>query len=304
MINLPILNKGDAVAIVATARKVNLVDLNYAIQYLDKQGYIPVIGSSIGMEKNQFAGTDQERALDLMQQIIDPKVKAIWCAKGGYGSVRILPYLNAETIKSHPKFLIGYSDVTALHAYWHKLGLPSIHGQMAVGCQTKTNETLASVFTLLKGGATCYKFKAKPFLKTGKVTAPIVGGNLSMLYSICGSRFNFDTVGKILFLEDIDEYLYHIDRMMLNLKNNGLLTKLKGVLIGGLTSMNDNEVPFGKTAEAIIWEHVKDLNCPVAFGFPSGHISDNRAFIQGRLASLEVTDKQVQFKQLAYGCTQ
>lgn len=304
MINLPILNKGDAVAIVATARKVNPGDLNYAIQYLDKQGYIPVIGSSIGMEKNQFAGTDQERALDLTQQILDPKVKAIWCAKGGYGSVRILPYLNAEKIKSHPKFLIGYSDVTTLHAYWHKLGLPSIHGQMAVGSQTKTNETLASVFTLLKGGATCYKFKAKPFLKTGEVTAPIVGGNLSMLYSICGSRFNFDTAGKILFLEDIDEYLYHIDRMMLNLKNNGLLTKLKGVLIGGLTSMNDNEVPFGKTAEAIIWEHVKDLNCPVAFGFPSGHISDNRAFIQGRLARLEVTDEQVQFKQLAYGCTQ
>ena len=297
MPSFPTLKSGDAVAIVATARKVDLEDLTFAISYLEEKGFIPLIGTSIGLSNHQMAGTDQERAADLMHQIKNPKVKAIWCAKGGYGSVRILSYLNSKEIKKNPKYLIGYSDVTALHAYWYSLGLLSIHGQMPVGAEQKTKASLTTVFHHLIGKSVSINYTSNHYLREGIATAPIVGGNLSMIYSICGSSFNFNTEGKILFLEDLDEYLYHIDRMMMNLKNNNLLNNLAGVIVGGMSDMNDNPIPFGKTAEAIIWEYVKDLGCPVAFNFPAGHIKDNRAFIQGGVASLEVTATNVKFKQ-------
>ncbi len=303
MQKVPLLQAGDHVAIIATARKASSRDIADAIRYLEQHQFIPVIGKSINLSHHQMAGTDEERAADLMQQILDPKIKAIWCAKGGYGSIRLLPYLNYKAIKQNPKFLIGYSDVTALQSLWFNLGIPTIHGQMAVGCTSKSEASLKSIFTLMKGEELDYTFSSSKYVKKGIVQAPIVGGNLSMIYSMCGSGLNFNTYGKILFLEDLDEYLYHIDRMMVNLKNNQLLNNLSGVIIGGMSNMNDNEIPFGKTAEEIIWEYVKDLNCPIAFGFPSGHIKDNRAFIQGVNVKLEVTSTQINFKQSIDGRT-
>ncbi|MCH8535231.1 MAG: LD-carboxypeptidase [Flavobacteriaceae bacterium] len=303
MRDIPLLKAGDSVAIVATARKVSRADLTYAIEYLKKNNLEPVIGSSIGLSNHQMAGTDKERASDLMKQILSPKVKAIWCAKGGYGSVRILPYLDAQAIQNNPKFLIGYSDVTALHAFWHQLGLPSIHGQMAVGSENKSEASLNTIFNCMRGEELDYSYTSETYVKNGVTEAPIVGGNLSMIYSICGSSFNFDTRGKILFLEDLDEYLYHIDRMMMNLKNNKLLDHLAGLVVGGMSDMNDNEIPYGKTAEAIIWEHVKDLNCPIAFGFPAGHITNNKAFIHGQNAMLEINHTEIKFKQSIHGST-
>lgn len=295
MIQPPPLQTGDKVAIVATARCIAKIDLKPAVDLLKSWGLQAVLGSSIGLQKHQFAGSDEERAEDLQQQINDPNIKAIWCAKGGYGSIRILDLVDFSILKTQPKWLIGYSDVTAIHLHLQSLGIASLHAQMAQGIEEKSASTSDELKQVLLGGKLQIEYASKhPNQVNGEVKAEVLGGNLSVLYSAIGSNSMPDFTGKILFIEDLDEYLYHIDRMMQNLKRSGLLGKISGLIVGGMNDMNDNAIPFGQTAEDIIYEAVKDLNIPVAFGFPAGHLETNLPVIFGKNAQLSVTSERVQ----------
>ncbi|PZD79002.1 LD-carboxypeptidase [Mesonia sp. K7] len=284
----PYLQKGDTIAIVATARKVKKEELKPAIKLMESWGLQPFIGKSIGLENHQFAGSDLDRANDFQKQLDDPKIKAIWCAKGGYGTVRMLDLLNFSNFHKQPKWIVGYSDVTVLHNHIHNLGYCSLHAQMCLGVETKTELSRETLRKSLFDESFGYTFPKSKLNKTGKAQGEIIGGNLSVLYSLCGSKTNLKTDGKILFLEDLDEYLYHIDRMMQNLKRNGMLENLAGLIVGGMSEMNDNNIPFGKTAKEIISETVAEYDFPVAFNFPAGHIKNNQTIILGKKITLTV----------------
>lgn len=294
----PVLKKGDAVAIVATARKVNLDELNFAIRLLESWELNPIIGSSIGLSNHQFAGSDQERATDFQNQLNDPKIKTIWCARGGYGTVRMLDLIDFSNFKNHPKWIIGYSDVTAIHAHLQSENQMSIHAEMPALIEKKTQTTADSLKQMLFGKNLFYQWEnSGKFYRNGGVEAELVGGNLSVLYSLLGSKSSIHPKNKILFLEDLDEYLYHIDRMMQNLKRNHWFDQLAGLIVGGMNEMNDNQIPFGKNAEEIIWEYVKDYDFPVSFHFPAGHLKENLALKLGSKVSFKVnlTESSLRF---------
>jgi muramoyltetrapeptide carboxypeptidase len=291
----PNLGSGDQVAIIATARYISKAEIQPAINLLESWGLKPVLGSSIGLQEHQFAGSDQERAKDFQNQLNHPDIKAIWCARGGYGSVRIIDHINFSSLKEQPKWIIGYSDVTAIHLHLQRLGIASLHAQMAHGIETKSSSTSTQLKKVLFGGnASISSQNIHPLQKSGTAAGEVIGGNLSVLYSLLGSSSAPSFEGKILFLEDLDEYLYHIDRMMQNLKRSRVLKGIKGLIVGGMTDMNDNAIPFGKTAEEIISEAVQGYDYPVCFHFPVGHIHDNLPLIFGRIAKLKVSSNQVQ----------
>jgi muramoyltetrapeptide carboxypeptidase len=287
----PSLQKGDTVAIVATARKHLNDDLQLSKTFLETWGLHLKIGSSIGLDKNQLAGTDEERAADFQEQLDNPNIKAIWCVRGGYGSVRMIDLIDFTSFKKAPKWIIGFSDVTVLHSHLNQLGIASIHGMMPVNISRATPEAKESLRKALFGEALSYQLPAHEMNQKGKASGELVGGNLSILYSLLGSVSAIDCQDKILFLEDLDEYLYHVDRMLMNLKRNGCLENLKGIIVGGMTKMNDNEVPWGKNALEIIQDVTKPYDIPIIYGFPAGHLPDNRALIFGKTVTLEITDE-------------
>lgn len=291
MITPPHLQKGDTVAILATARK-NLDDnLKPAIDLLKSWGLNVVIGSTIGLDNNQLAGTDEQRAADFQQQLNNPNIKAIWCVKGGYGTVRMIDLLDFTAFKKNPKWIVGFSDVTVLHNHLNTLGFKSIHGIMPVTVAKATPEAIETLRIALFGEK--LKYEIDPFMmnRPGKATGELVGGNLSILYSLFGSPSAIDCTDKILFIEDLDEYLYHIDRMMINLKRNGCLESIKGIVVGSMTKMKDNDIPWGKNAIEIIEDVTKTYNIPVLYNFPAGHIQDNRALILGDIVTINVNEK-------------
>lgn len=286
------LRKGDTVGILATARKIDLVTLQPAIKLLESWGLKVVVGKTIGKEQNQLAGPDWQRATDFQEMLDNPNIKAIWAAKGGYGTVRIVDRIDFANFKKKPKWIIGFSDVTVLHSHINNMDIGTMHAIMAISVKTATPEAIASFKKALFGEKLEYHIPSHPFNKTGSAKGELVGGNLSVLYSIQGSESAVDMKGKILFLEDLDEYLYHIDRMMMNLKRNGSLKDLKGIIIGGMTSMNDNDVPWGHDSLQIIQDIAKDLKIPIVYNFPAGHIKDNRALILGKSVTLNVNEKE------------
>lgn len=290
------LKKGDTVGILATARKIDLATLQPGIKLLESWGLKVVIGKTIGKEQNQLAGADWQRATDFQEMLDNPNIKAIWAAKGGYGTVRIVDRINFENFKKKPKWVIGFSDVTVLHSHINNMNIGTLHAIMAISAKSATPEAIETFRKALFGEKLEYHIPNHAFNKPGKATGELVGGNLSVLYSIQGSESAVDMNGKILFLEDLDEYLYHIDRMMMNLKRNGSLKGLKGIIIGGMTSMNDNDIPWGHDSLQIIQDIVKDLNIPVAYNFPAGHIKDNRALILGKNVIFEVNSIETVLK--------
>lgn len=293
MISPPALKKGDKVGIVSTARKITSAQIADGVEQLKKWGLVPVIGNTIDNESDQYAGTDYERLDDIQKMFNDPEIKAVWCAKGGYGTVRIIDNIDFYRFAKNPKWLAGYSDVTVLHSHIHKMGIETLHSIMPYHLDDNSDAAVASLRKAFFGESLNYTIPAHPMNRKGTQTGEVVGGNISMLYSMCGSPSAITTDSKILFLEDLDEYLYHVDRMMMNLKRNGLLKNLCGLVVGGLTKMHDNSVPFGKNAKEIIWDAVKDYDYPVCFDFPAGHLDDNRTLIMGREATLNVADDSV-----------
>lgn len=296
MIRPDYLKTGDTVVIVSTARKVSKAEVKSAIDLLSSWGLNVQTGKNLFKYQNQFAGTDEERSADL-QRALNSKAKAILFARGGYGTVRIIDSIDWKRFVKNPKWLIGFSDLTILHSHVHRhCNIQTLHGPMALNISNLSASCLNVYKETLFGSALRYSSsKQQPHLeklnRKGKAKGRLIGGNLSLIYSILGSSSDIDTEGKILFLEDLDEYLYHIDRMMMNLKRNGKLKNLAGLIVGGMTEMKDNPIPFGKTAEEIIHDAVAEYSYPVVFGFPSGHIPNNYPLILGSEATLNVSDK-------------
>ena len=287
------LHPGDTIAIVCPAGYMPAERAAAAIQTLKKWGYKVIKGKTLGgRSKNYFSGTDAERLSDLQQMLDNPAVKAILFGRGGYGTSRILDQIDWKKFMKNPKWIIGFSDITILHGFMHQqLKVASIHGPMTGAFQEDNgiNRYTLSLKDALEGKPVQFMSKHHAMNHSGKTKAPLVGGNLCLMAHAIGSNAAFDTKGKILFLEDIGEQLYNIDRMMLQLKRAGKLDKLKGLIVGGFSDCKDSDRPFGRTAYEIIAEHVKEYDYPKAFGFPISHEKENLAVIVGKKYSLEVS---------------
>jgi len=285
----PYLSKGDTVGILATARKIDKATIDPAIKLLKSWGLNVVVGKTVGLDNDQLAGQDWQRATDFQDMLDNPAISAIWCAKGGYGTVRMIDRIDFTKFKKKPKWFIGFSDATVLHSHINNMDIATLHGIMAISVAHATPDAIETFRKSLFGEKLAYSIPAHKFNKPGKATGELVGGNLSVLYSIVGSRSEVDYKGKILFIEDLDEYLYHIDRMMMNLERNGYFKNVKGIIIGGMTKMRDNDIPWGHDALEIIQDITKEYKIPICFNFPAGHIQDNRALVFGKEITLEVT---------------
>lgn len=295
MIIPPKLKKGDTISIISSARKISLAELKPAINIIESWGLQIKLGAHLFEEDNQFAGTILQRTSDLQTTIDDKSIKAVLCARGGYGTVQIIDQIDFSKLIKNPKWIIGYSDVTVLHSHLNTLGIASMHASMPINFLTNTKQALESMKHTLFVNTNIVDCDTHPFNKLGSAEGEIVGGNLSILYSLLGSNSDVNTAGKILFIEDLDEYLYHIDRMMMNLKRNGKFEKLRAMIVGGMNDMNDNDIRFGKSAEQIILEHTKEYDFPICFGFPAGHLDDNRAILLGTKSKVEITTSKVIF---------
>ena len=281
LIHPPFLKKGDKIAIVASARKISMQELQSAIDIFKSWGLEVVLSKNLLGSDNQYSGTDAERTQDLQEAFDDNTVKAIISARGGYGTIRIVDKINFTKFRLQPKWVIGYSDITVLHSHIHNFGIETLHATMPINFSVNT-EAVETMRKTLFGEKLKYEIEKHSLNREGFAEAQLVGGNLSLLYALTGSNSSLHTKGKILFIEDLDEYLYHIDRMMVSLKRSGKLSDLAGLVVGGMTDMKDNQIPFGKTAEEIIMDAVKEYNYPVCFNFPAGHIDKNLAVVLGR----------------------
>jgi muramoyltetrapeptide carboxypeptidase len=292
------LKKGDKIAIVCPAKKLpKSIDAGIAI--LKDWGLEVIVGKTVSGSYHQFSGTDTERTADLQQYLDDPSIKAIIAARGGYGTIRIIDQLDFTAFNENPKWLIGFSDITILlsHAL-AKLNVQSIHGQMPYTFEESTSEALESLRKSLFGEELSYSYESNFPCRVGQTEGVLIGGNLSLLIAVEGSESEMDYTNKILFLEDVGEHEYSIDKMMRLLKRAGKLAKLKGLIIGAFNEIGEETIPFGQTPEEIIWELVKDYNYPVCFNFPTGHINDNRAMVLGKNVSLNVNNNKVKFNFL------
>jgi muramoyltetrapeptide carboxypeptidase len=276
------LKNGDTIAIVAVAGRCNKKHLQTAIEIFQSWGLKIKQGKHLFDNKNQFAASDKNRLHDLNSMIEDNNIKAIISLRGGYGSVRLLEDINYPHLAKNPKWIIGFSDITAIHsAVAIKSSIASLHATMPVNFADCHANTLDTLHNALFGNDLNYKIKSHKLNRNGNAKAEIVGGNLSVLYSLRGTEYDINTNNKILFIEDLNEYLYHLDRMMMNLKLGGKLSNLKGLILGAFSDMKDNDTKFGKTAYEIIAEAVKDYDYPVIFDFKAGHIKENNALIFG-----------------------
>jgi muramoyltetrapeptide carboxypeptidase len=301
MIVPPALKKGDKIRIVSPAGKVKEKFVLPAVDWLRKQGYHVELGKHVFATQYQFAGTDQQRLEDLQTALDDPETSAIICSRGGYGTVRIISKIKYDGLLKNPKWMVGFSDITILHTCLNSHGIATIHGAMPRYFFEKSgqpNENLMSLMQLLTGGNASYNIPAAKGDRHGKATGELAGGNLSIVSSMQGTSCELDTDGKILFLEDIDEFLYHTDRMMHQLKLSGKLNNLAGLVLGNFTDMKDNESPFGKTIHEIIADAVEEYDFPVCYDFPAGHNGKNLALLFGKKWEIEVTRKQSQLKLL------
>jgi muramoyltetrapeptide carboxypeptidase len=266
------------------------------MKLFQKWGLEVILGSYVFNRENQFAGTDEQRMKDLQVMLDDASIRAILCARGGYGTVRIIDKLDFSRFLRYPKWIVGYSDITVLHSHIHRhFGIETLHATMPLNMPENQlgNTSVETLRKALFGEEIVYAKRLGPLDRTGAGEGILAGGNLSILYSLMGSHSQIDTKGKILFLEDVDEYLYHIDRMMMNLKRAGMLKELKGLIVGSMHDMKDNTVPFGKNARQIIAGAVKEFKYPVCFDFPSGHGPENVALILGRRVKL-IVDEEVE----------
>lgn len=286
----------DKIAILCTARAVEKHELHPALEILQEWGLKPVLGKTIGQRHHQFGGTHQQRAEDFQNAINNPEINAIWCARGGYGTARILDLVDFKPLEKNPKWIIGYSDVTALHLHLQHLGLVSLHAQMPLDIEKKSALTIDSLRQSLFKKPYDIEYVSKFRSRSGACQGQLIGGNLSVLYSVLGTQPLSDFQHKILVLEDLEEYLYHVDRMMLNLSRVGILDQIKGMIVGGMTDMNDNPIPFGQNAYEIIDHYTKELGIPVAYECPIGHTRDNMALTLGRSVELKVLENVVSIK--------
>lgn len=303
MIRPQYLREGSRVALVATARKVSPEEIQPTVELLRAWHLEPVVDDGLYAADHQMAGSDEHRAHMLQRYIDDDSIDAILCVRGGYGTVRMVDHVDYQPLIRHPKWLIGFSDVTVLHSHIGRhCQLATLHATMPLNIPADPKLWSSPAITTLRRalfeGRVDIDAPPSSLNRNGHCEAPVVGGNLSVLYSLVGSASDIDTEGKILFIEDLDEYLYHIDRMMQNLRRCGKLEHLAGLAVGALSDMHDNTIPFGRQAEEIVLDAVSDYHYPVAFHLPVGHIGlDNHAILLGATATLDVNDQQTHFSQ-------
>ncbi|MBC7446483.1 MAG: LD-carboxypeptidase [Hymenobacteraceae bacterium] len=286
----PALRAGDTVAIVATARKITAAEIDPAVRLLESWGLRVELGATIGAADHQFAGADALRRADLQRALDDPTIRAVLCARGGYGTARLLDDVDWAGFQAHPKWVAGFSDLTALLAHvWRHTGLATLHATMPVLLGQPQHETAdESLRQLLFGESVGYSAPPHPLNRLGMAHGRLLGGNLTVLHTLLQTASDADWTGAVLFLEDLDEYLYHIDRMLGHLARSGKLAGLAGLVVGHFSLMRDNTVPFGHSAYDIIRQHVAAYDFPVGFGFPAGHEPLNTAFIHGAAVALTV----------------
>lgn len=293
LVRPPYLKVGDTVAIVAPSGilKNRIAEIKRAQDLLSSWGLHTVLGKHLFADGNHFAGTDAERCADFQDALDDPTISAIWAARGGYGTVRIIDKLDYTKFRKHPKWVIGYSDITALHSQLNVEGFESMHAMMAVSVSEDSEDIKETVQTFkdaLFGKPLAYSLEGSHYNKTGTVTAPLVGGNLSLLYSMLGSKTSIDVSGKILFIEEVGEYAYSVDRMLQSLKRAGYFDDCKGVIVGDFSKVRKNTTPWGTSMEQLILDALSEYDFPIAFKMPAGHEDDNRALLFGHTIELSV----------------
>ena len=290
----PYLQKGDTIGIVAPAGFMPIEKMQSCIETLDSWGYTIQLGATThSNSQNYFSGTDEERLNDLQQMLDDKNIKAILCARGGYGVSRIIDRINFKKFRKHPKWVIGFSDITILHSHiFSNYKIASLHAPMAAAFNDGelNNLYILSLKNAIEGKPAHYECPANGFNKTGEAKAQLVGGNLSLLAHLTGTESDIKTKNKILFLEDVGEYLYNVDRLLIQLKRSGKFDKLAGLIIGGFTDNKDTERPFGKPVYDIIYEQVSAYDFPVCFGFPVSHEKENYALKIGMSYKLAITN--------------
>lgn len=294
------LKKGDTIMILAPAGRIkDKKGLDAGIKLANHWGLVVFFGNHLLSQDNSFAGTDEERLEDLQKAMDNTSIKAIWAARGGYGSVRIVDDLDFSKFMEQPKWIIGYSDITVLHNKLHELGYQSIHGQMPLTLDLDDPNQKQSIQTLhqtLFGKKLQYKLQSSEFNRLGESSGQLVGGNLSIVYSMLDSDTNLNMHGKVLFIEDVGEALYHIDRMMISLKRAGYFNACEGIIVGTFKLKSNEGNPFGKTLEEIVLEAAEGTDFPIIFNFPAGHIDDNRALLLGSYVDLKVTKNKTKIR--------
>lgn len=297
----PYLKKGDTIGITLPAGYMTREKAQTCIDTLQKWGYEVLVGKTLGSKsKTYFSGTDEERLNEFQAMLDEPSVKAILCGRGGYGVGRIIDQLDLTSFKKNPKWIIGFSDITVLHAHINRnYNIASLHAPMAGAFNESgfKNKYLLSLKNALEGKKAGYSFRPHHLNKNGTVTAELVGGNLALLAHLIGTKSDLQTKGKILFLEDVGEQHYNVDRMMHQMKRSGKLDHLAGLIIGGFTDMQDTERPFGKKVYDLIHALVKEYNYPVCYGFPVSHDKENYALKEGVVHKLILTKQACSLKE-------
>jgi len=297
----PYLQEGDTIGIVCPAGYMPYAKAETCINTLQQWGFKVKVGKTLDNQFNYFSGTDAERLIDLQQMLDDVEVKAILCARGGYGLSRIIDDIDFKQFKESPKWIIGYSDITALHAHiYTKYKIASLHSPMAAAFNNGggENEFVQSLRKAITGELYCYSCDKHLLNREGMAEGELIGGNLSLIIHLIGTVSDFDTTNKILFLEDVGEYLYNIDRMLIQLKRTGKLEKLSALIVGGFTELKDTTIPFGQNIYDLIFDKVKEYNYPVCFDFPVSHTDKNYALKIGIKHQLSVSEKKVMLKEL------
>ncbi len=295
------LKKGDKIAIISPAGSVEESQLTQTLELIKSKGYIPILGKNTFGKNNfgySYSGTEEERIKDLNWALNDDEISAVWASRGGYGCQHLLKHIKLSKFKKNPKWYIGYSDNTVIQSYLLKKGYASIHGQtIKTPSFGVSGESYEEIFNILEGKTPKYQIEKHAFNKTGKAEGKLIGGNLALVYALLGTPYSFDFKDKILFIEDIGENFYALDRMMMSLDLAGVFKKIKGMIVGGMTNMGDEkdnrnyEESFDELAFEIINKRIEKYHFPTVFGFPNGHIFDNRPLIIGGKVKMEVKEK-------------
>lgn len=295
------LKKGDKIAIISPAGSVEPSQLEKGIEMIKSKGFEPVLGENLYTKFSNgynYAGTEEQRLKDMNWALNDSEISAVWASRGGYGCQHLVEGLNLKEFTKNPKWYIGYSDNTVIQSFLLKKGFASIHGQtIKTSSFGVTEESYDLIFDILKGKKPKYSLKSNQFNKKGNIEGELIGGNLALIYALLGTKYSFDFKDKILFIEDIGENFYALDRMIMSLELAGVFTKIKGLIVGGMTNMGDEkdnkqyEESFDKFANQLIADRISKYNFPVVFDFPNGHIKDNRPLIIGSQVKVKVEEK-------------
>jgi muramoyltetrapeptide carboxypeptidase len=294
----PYLKNGDTIGIICPSGYMPFEKMQSCVDALQQWGFNVKSGKTAGHQYHYFSGTDEERLHDLQTMLDDDNIKAILCARGGYGLSRIIDAIDFTKFVQHPKWIIGYSDITLLHTHLqNKYNIASLHSPMAGAFNDGLNKYVQSLHNAITGMSEKYITATHPFNKTGEANGVLIGGNLSLLVHAIGTDSDIDTTDKILFIEDIGEYLYNIDRMMMQLKRASKLDKLRGLIIGGFTEMKDTVIPFGQDVYELVYDKIMQYKYPVCFNFPVGHQQENYALKTGVQYLLTVSENEVVLRE-------